>query len=296
MKKELLFLFMALIPYVASAKADKQKGISHTDTTQVYYINHQEVSNFDGSQLTGKHIISYKLRTDVPTTSKQEVQQIHEISISEETNNTLILLDGVEINRNILDQFSKTQNVKTMTIFKDEISLNKIFSKYFKGKENEMKKKYQNAIIITSKNEQATKNWYQKYINNHQKIQHPIYIINGEKTPLFDGSQLEGKIIKKYTIDTDTTTNPKTSIKTTHRITTTSQQTIRLRGQKKYTQYKNQETTYILNGKKVSKTEIENIPPNNIDNIAVLKGGSKAAAEYSTVPNDKSTYVVITTK
>ena len=296
MRKLLFFLFVALIPYMASAKASNQESLSLTDTTQVYYINHQEVSNFDGSQLTGKRILSYKLRTDISASSTQGVRQVHEIIIPEETDKTLILLDGVEINRNILNQFSKTQNVKTMTIYKDEISLKQIFSQYFKGKESEMQKKYQNAIIVNSQNEQAAKDWYHIYINSQQKIQHPIYIIDGEKSALFDGSQLEGKIIKKYTIDTDTTKVQKASINTTHRITTTTEQPIRLQGLKNASQNKKQETIYILNGKKVSKTEIEKFPQSNISNIVVLKGGTKAATQYSTDPNDTSTYVVITTK
>lgn len=296
MRKLLLFLFMALIPYMASAKASNLKSLSLTDTTHVYYINHQEVSNFDGSQLTGKRILSYKLQTDTSASSTQGVRQVHEISIPEETDKTLILLDGIEINRNILNQFCKTQNVKTMTIYKDEISLKQIFSQYFKGKESEMQKKYQNAIIVNSQNEQAAKDWYHKYINSQQKIQHPIYIIDGEKSALFDGSQLEGKIIKKYTIDTDTTKVPKASINTTHRITTTTEQPIRLQGLKNASQNKKQETIYILNGKKVSKTEIEKFPKSNISNIVVLKGGTKAATQYSTDSNDTSTYVVITTK
>lgn len=165
-----------------------------------------------------------------------------------------------------------------------------------KNKESEMQKKYQNAIIVNSQNEQAAKDWYHKYINSQQKIQHPIYIIDGEKSVLFDGSQLEGKIIKNYTIDTDTTKAQKASINTIHRITTTTEQPIRLQGLKNASQNKKQETIYILNGKKVSKTEIEKFPQSNISNIVILKGGTKAATQYSTDPYDTSTYVVITTK
>lgn len=297
MKKAFLYLCLVMIPYIVSANSNRQDVLSKIDTTQVYYINHQEVKNFDGSQLIGERITSYKVRTDTLSLNNMGIRQIHEITFTERNDFPLVLLDGKQISKSAWNRFIQTRNIKTMYIIKDEKKIYNIFNQYFHGKENEMKKLYKSAIIINSKDEQKAQDWYYEYINTHHAIKHPVYIIDGKIAPNFDGSQLVGKIINKYTIENDTAKVDLTpSIKTTHKITTEQKEPIRIRGQKNEQNQKPEEQKYILNGKRVSKTEIEKLAPKDIKEIFVIKGGSKAAEQYKTEPNDDSSYTVITTK
>jgi hypothetical protein len=90
------------------------------------------------------------------------------------------------------------------------------------------------------------------------------YYIDHHSVPHFDGSQLVGKKIVSYQITTATVDNGKRTLRV-HDIITEDYQARQLAG----------EPVYVLDGKQVTKDEIEGLNPLAIKNMTIIKDGSR---------------------
>lgn len=109
------------------------------------------------------------------------------------------------------------------------------------------------------------------------------YNIDGQHIKHFTGKELEGKTIKQYDILHAFVPEDNVVIET-HMIKTTTPSKSRPL-----------EPHYILDGKEITKNELDNIKPSKIESISVLKAGSKAALEYGK-DGDIRSYIVIKLK
>lgn len=109
------------------------------------------------------------------------------------------------------------------------------------------------------------------------------YNVDGQTIKHFTGKELEGKTIKQYDIRYTSVPEDNLVIEA-HLIKTTTPP-----------QSKPLEPHYIVDGKEISKKELDNISPTNIKEISVFKAGSKGAQQYGK-DGDNRGYVVITMK
>ncbi len=109
------------------------------------------------------------------------------------------------------------------------------------------------------------------------------YNIDGQHIKRFTGKELEGKTIKQYDILHAYVPADNVVIET-HMIKTTTPPRLH-----------QQDPHYIIDGKEISKKELDNISPSRIESISVLKPGSKAAQQYGK-DGDQRGFVVIKLK
>lgn len=109
------------------------------------------------------------------------------------------------------------------------------------------------------------------------------YNIDGQHIKHFTGKELEGKTIKQYDILHAFVPEDNVVIET-HIIKTTTP-----------SKPKTLEPHYIMDGKEITKKDLENINPSKIESISVLKAGSKAALEYGK-DGDMRGYIIIKLK
>ncbi len=109
------------------------------------------------------------------------------------------------------------------------------------------------------------------------------YNIDGQHIKHFTGKELEGKTIKQYNILHAFVPEDNVVIES-HMIKTTTPPKSNV-----------SEPHYIVDGKEISKKELDRISPSKIESISVLKAGSKAALEYGK-DGDQRGYVVIKMK
>ena len=102
------------------------------------------------------------------------------------------------------------------------------------------------------------------------------YVINNEKIEKFDGSQLEGKTVKSYSIIL-ATGDAGTTVYRVHDIST-EQNTITIKGVSAETS--GTKPLYIVDGKEMEKGSTLSIAPDKIASIKVFKPGSREAAVY----------------
>lgn len=302
--KKVLFICLALLMSSLITTASNQATMPPLDTLQVYTINGEQVTNFDGSQLAHKFISNYKMNTSLSSKNRKEVIQNHEIKIPTSPSPLVILDDAVisTVGNTILNKLDPT-NIKGIEVIKDEKKQEALFKKYLGKYDEETRKKYQGVIIITSVDKEKSKN-----ICKQPSMPKPqttkistlpqSYIIDGNKIQHFDGSQLEGKNIEDYKISIDTIATPKNTLIATHQITI--DKNIHIRGSqntKVSTEKKNKpEHKYIIDGKPSSKEEVSKLNPSSIKGMTILKAGSKEISQYSSDPNDADDYIVITTR
>jgi len=301
--KKVLFISLALLMNQLTATASKPETMSPLDTLQVYTINGETISNFDGSQLAHKHITNYQMNVSPVSANGKEVIQTHDIKTSADPS-PLIILDGKvipTIGNMILNKLDPS-NIKSIDVIKDNNKQEELFKKYLGKYDEENRKKYQGIIIITSINKEKNANACQQLSKFKSQLAKSAtlpqsYIIDGKKVKNFDGSQLKGKNIEDYKINIDTIDHTKNSLVTTHHITI--DKSIHIRGTKQVqSSLKKQkaEPKYILNGRPSSKEEISKLSPTDIKGMTVLKAGSKAAEQYSSGHDDAHDYILITTK
>ena len=109
------------------------------------------------------------------------------------------------------------------------------------------------------------------------------YNIDGQHIKHFTGKELQGKTIKQYDIRHAFVPEDNVVIET-HMIKTTTP-----------SKPKSLAPHYIMDGKEISKKELDSINPSKIESISVLKAGSKAALEYGK-DGDMRSYIVIKQK
>ena len=90
------------------------------------------------------------------------------------------------------------------------------------------------------------------------------YVIDKQPIRHFDGSQLVGKKIVTYQITTATVDNGKHTLRV-HEIITEEYQNRQVAGN----------PVYVLDGKQVTKDEIEGLNPLAIKNMTIIKDGSR---------------------
>lgn len=301
--KKVLFISLALLMNQLTATASKPEAMSPLDTLQVYTINGETISDFDGSQLAHKHITNYQMNVSPVSANGKEVIQTHDIKTPTDPS-PLIILDGKvipTIGNMILNKLDPS-NIKSIDVIKDNNKQEELFRKYLGKYDEETRKKYQGIIIITSINKEKNANACQQLSKLKSQLTKTAtlpqsYIIDGKKVKNFDGSQLKGKNIEDYKINIDTIAHTKNSLVTTHHITI--DKSIHIRGTKQVqSSLKKQkaEPKYILNGRPSSKEEISKLSPTVIKGMTVLKAGSKAAEQYSSEHDDAHDYILITTK
>ena len=106
------------------------------------------------------------------------------------------------------------------------------------------------------------------------------YSIDGQHIKHFSGKELEGKTIKQYEIRYAFVPANNTVIES-HLIQTTNP-----------TKAKASEPHYILDGKEISKEEMNKISPDKIKEVSVFKAGSKGVQQYG----KDGDYIIITLK
>ena len=109
------------------------------------------------------------------------------------------------------------------------------------------------------------------------------YNIDGQHIKHFTGKELEGKTIKQYDILHAFVPKDNVVIES-HMIKTTTPSKSNV-----------PEPHYIVDGKEVSKKELDRISSSKIESISVLKAGSKSALEYGK-DGDIRGYVIIKLK
>jgi len=92
-----------------------------------------------------------------------------------------------------------------------------------------------------------------------------IYYIDSKEVKDFNGTQLEGKTIECYTIAT-----PEGKAQRMH-IITTKKPTMSMGNSSGMEENIGNATTYILNGKKISRDEFDGIKPKSIKSMSVLR-------------------------
>lgn len=109
------------------------------------------------------------------------------------------------------------------------------------------------------------------------------YVINGEVTLNFDGSQLVGKKIVDYDIVVDT--EQKDGRVTKVHMIKTSPDTIKLSGKPESFKNLPKDYIYVLNGKLVEHTDfmlnMSSLPAEKIKQMTIHKAGSPQARKYS---------------
>lgn len=300
MKRKLfvnMMLAMGLLP--THAITEQKKNVK--DTLQVYQINGEQVSNFDGSQLAHHFVINYQIKVEASSSQGKPTQQIHQIETATDKS-PLLILDGKIIPSSMISNLDK-ENIKSINVIKGDKEQAKLFSSYFGNQAVAKKNEYQGIVLVTSKDKEKSLAAYKKEIIKKQKSNDyshlpQSYVIDGNKVPHFDGKQLENKNIKEYTISIDTLADSQPSLIATHHITL--DKSIKIRGTGKVSSP--QETTskakqkYILNGKPITQTDMEQIAPSSIKDITVIKAGSKAAIQYTPSGDNTYDYIIITTK
>ena len=86
------------------------------DTLNCYVIDSQSVDQFDGSQLEGKKIVSYRMTT--VSTSPDDVIRVHYIRTEGKTGDPIYVIDGKKVSKRKFENLSPSV-IKSLTVVKN---------------------------------------------------------------------------------------------------------------------------------------------------------------------------------
>ena len=117
--KQLSIILSLLTLFVCnSVKLQAETLLAAKDTLNLYVIDNQSVENFDGSQLEGKRIISY--RTSSTDTAEGGVITVHYIRTEDTTplTNPVYVIDGKQVTKRKYERL-KPKDIKSITVVKN---------------------------------------------------------------------------------------------------------------------------------------------------------------------------------
>ena len=113
--KKICIIALALVCNCLYLKAEQ---LAPTDTLNLYVIDNQAVENFDGTQLEGRTILSY--RTSTTDTKEGGVITVHYIRTEDTTplTNPVYVIDGKQVTKKKYERL-KPKDIKTITVVKN---------------------------------------------------------------------------------------------------------------------------------------------------------------------------------
>lgn len=99
-----------------------------------------------------------------------------------------------------------------------------------------------------------------------------IYVIDGKQIENFDGSQLKGKTIVNYTIDSEQGTNIHTIVTADY----VEQAAVPVKDNKMGPQISRDEAIYVVNDKLIPQSKVKEIPTSKIISVRIIKDPTDA--------------------
>ncbi len=155
MKRLFLFLSQLLVFVGSSGLLQAEAVAAVPDTLNLYVIDKQMVSQFDGSQLVGKKIVAYRITTGTLTagSSGKDIVRIHDIQTEGAGNLSIrvasarladpaYVIDGKQVSKEVFEQL-KPSRIHSVEVVKN-VSREDV--KKYAGWEN-------GVILVTTKKE-----------------------------------------------------------------------------------------------------------------------------------------------
>ena len=131
MKRLFLFLSQLLVFVGSSGLLPAEAVAAVPDTLNLYVIDKQMVSQFDGSQLVGKKIVAYRITTGTLTagSSGKDIVRIHDIQteaastssmhvLVAQTADPAYVIDGKQVSKEVFEQL-KPSRIHSVEVVKN---------------------------------------------------------------------------------------------------------------------------------------------------------------------------------